>query len=79
MNDDNHETTITDEEFTIKLTKFEMSKIYLCLSSKSLDKEIEALKYELKNDIINPNVNDECVRLREVRDYYKALAEKFNR
>lgn len=65
------------EEITVKLTKEELNKVYLCLSSISLDKEIEALEYEIKHNIMNPKENEECIRLRKIRDYYRSLAEKF--
>ena len=64
-------------DISVKLTKKELTKVYLCLSSIALDKEIEALEYEIKHNIMNPKENEECIRLRKIRDYYNSLAEKF--
>lgn len=64
-------------DISVKLTKEELNKVCLCLSSIALDKEIEALEYEIKYNIMNPKENEECIRLRRIRDYYRSLAEKF--
>lgn len=64
-------------DISVKPTKEELTKVYLCLSSIALDKKIEALEYELKNNIINPKENEYCIKLRKVSDYYNTLAEKF--